>query len=79
MGKEEDGKVDSMDKEGVVMVVLEWSMVADMDLLQVQREGWSLAWNSRPRRGSRGGPTCHLENIFSGAYISISSKARNAQ
>ena len=75
MGKERDGNVDSMDKEGVVMVVLEWSTVADMDLLQVQREGWSLAWSSRPRRGGRGGPTYHLENIFSGAYISISSKA----
>ena len=28
-----------------------------------------------PRRGGGGGPTCHLENIFSGAYIGISSKA----
>ena len=33
MGKEGDGNIDSMDKEGVVMVVLERSTVADMDLL----------------------------------------------
>ena len=44
-GKEGDGNIDSMDKEGVVMVVLEWSTVADMD--HGSRHGPSLG----PKRG----------------------------